>query len=60
MQQCLPVPLLAAKEALELRDNDPKRYGGKGVLKAVHHINRRNFFCFKRQRSRKSKKNVTA
>lgn len=25
-------------EAHELRDNDPKRYGGKGVLKAVHNI----------------------
>src|SRR5262249_33666975 len=29
------------KEAVELRDNDPKRYGGKGVLKAVDHVNRR-------------------
>ncbi|MDR3298196.1 MAG: phosphopyruvate hydratase [Candidatus Nomurabacteria bacterium] len=26
-------------EALELRDNDPARYGGKGVLKAVWNIN---------------------
>lgn len=26
-------------EALELRDGDPKRYGGKGVLKAVKHAN---------------------
>ncbi len=26
-------------EAVELRDEDPKRYGGKGVLKAVHHVN---------------------
>lgn len=26
-------------EALELRDNDPKRYGGKGVLKAVEIVN---------------------
>jgi len=26
-------------EALELRDNDPKRYGGKGVLTAVRHAN---------------------
>jgi enolase len=25
-------------EAHELRDDDPKRYGGKGVLKAVHNI----------------------
>ncbi len=26
------------KEALELRDGDPQRYGGKGVLKAVNNI----------------------
>ncbi len=26
-------------EAIELRDGDPKRYGGKGVLKAVKNIN---------------------
>ncbi|MEK7105403.1 MAG: phosphopyruvate hydratase [Patescibacteria group bacterium] len=26
-------------EALELRDGDKRRYGGKGVLKAVHHVN---------------------
>lgn len=26
-------------EALELRDKDPHRYSGKGVLKAVHHVN---------------------
>lgn len=26
-------------EALELRDKDPKRYGGKGVLKAISNIN---------------------
>src|ERR1700722_1730727 len=26
------------REAVELRDNDKKRYGGKGVLKAVEHI----------------------
>ena len=26
-------------EALELRDGDPRRYGGKGVLKAVENIN---------------------
>jgi enolase len=25
-------------EAVELRDGDPKRYGGKGVLKAVGHV----------------------
>ena len=28
-----------AKEALEMRDGDPARYGGKGVLKAVEHVN---------------------
>lgn len=28
-------------EALELRDNDPKRYMGKGVLKAIENINNR-------------------
>lgn len=27
-----------SKEAIELRDGDPKRYGGKGVLKAVSHV----------------------
>ena len=28
-----------SREALELRDKDPKRYGGKGVLTAVNNIN---------------------
>jgi len=28
-----------AHEALELRDGDPQRYGGKGVLQAVDHVN---------------------
>lgn len=28
-----------AFEAVELRDNDPKRYGGLGVLTAVSHVN---------------------
>ncbi|MBD3669254.1 MAG: phosphopyruvate hydratase [Gammaproteobacteria bacterium] len=28
-----------AREALELRDDDPKRFGGKGVSKAVGHVN---------------------
>jgi enolase len=28
-----------SREAIELRDADAKRYGGKGVLKAVEHIN---------------------
>ena len=27
------------REALELRDNDNKRFGGKGVLKAVNNVN---------------------
>ena len=27
------------REAVELRDGDRKRYGGKGVLKAVEHVN---------------------
>lgn len=26
-------------EAVELRDKDPKRYNGKGVLTAVNHVN---------------------
>ncbi|MCA1570923.1 MAG: phosphopyruvate hydratase [Chloroflexi bacterium] len=28
-----------AHEAVELRDEDPQRYGGKGVLTAVRHVN---------------------
>ena len=28
------------REALELRDGDPKRYGGKGTLKAVDNVNK--------------------
>src|SRR3990167_7650532 len=28
-----------AREALELRDHDPRRYGGLGVLQAVAHVN---------------------
>lgn len=28
-----------SREAVELRDGDPKRYGGKGVLEAVGHVN---------------------
>jgi len=28
-----------SREALEMRDKDPKRYGGKGVLKAVSAVN---------------------
>ena len=30
-------------EALELRDGDPKRYGGKGVLQAVENVNEKIF-----------------
>src|SRR5262245_31876007 len=29
-----------SREALELRDGDPKRYAGKGVMKAVDHVER--------------------
>src|SRR5688500_19423224 len=28
-----------SREAIELRDGDKKRYGGKGVLQAVEHVN---------------------
>ncbi len=28
-----------SREALELRDSDPGRYGGRGVLRAVEHVN---------------------
>ena len=30
------------REALELRDGDKKRYGGKGTLKAVKNVNERS------------------
>ena len=30
---------VGTKEAAELRDDDPQRYFGKGVLKAVENIN---------------------
>ncbi|HLF67652.1 MAG TPA: phosphopyruvate hydratase, partial [Gammaproteobacteria bacterium] len=39
---CAAVPSGAStgkREALELRDHDPKRYLGKGVLKALGHVN---------------------
>jgi len=32
-----------SREALELRDQDPKRYGGKGVLKAIANIEEQIF-----------------
>jgi len=35
----LCLPSTGENEALELRDGDKKRYGGKGVLKAVENIN---------------------
>lgn len=28
-----------SREAVELRDGDPRRFGGKGVLKAIGHVN---------------------
>ena len=34
-------------EALELRDNDPKRYNGKGVLQAVKNVNEKIFHKLK-------------
>ena len=30
-----------SREALELRDSDPNRFNGKGVLKAVENINKK-------------------
>ena len=35
------------REAIELRDGDKKRFGGKGVLKAVSHINNELAQCVK-------------
>ncbi len=34
-----------AREALELRDGDPERFGGKGVLRAVEHVRERIAEC---------------
>ncbi len=36
-----------SREALELRDGDKSRYGGKGVLKAVGHVNGEIAECIK-------------
>jgi len=36
-----------AREAIELRDNDQSRYMGKGVLKAVSHVNKDIAECLK-------------
>ncbi len=30
---------VGTREAVELRDDDPQRYSGKGVLKAVNNVN---------------------
>lgn len=39
-QACVPSGASTGEhEAIELRDHDPKRYGGKGVLKAAGHVN---------------------
>ena len=35
------------REAIELRDGDKSRYGGKGVLKAVSHVNNELASCVK-------------
>ena len=37
-RRCRPARRTGAHEALELRDGDPRRYGGKGVLKAVANV----------------------
>ena len=38
-RRCRRAPRPGAHEAVELRDGDKKRYGGKGVLKAVEAVN---------------------
>src|SRR5690242_17767151 len=39
-EACIPSGISTGEhEAVELRDADPKRYFGKGVLKAVAHVN---------------------
>ena len=43
-----------AHEAVELRDGDKSRYGGKGVLKAVESVNARHFRRRLRLRSRRA------
>ncbi len=39
VQRFLPVASTGSIEAVELRDKDPKRYHGKGVLKAINNVN---------------------
>ena len=38
-RRCRPGASTGTREALELRDKDGRRYGGKGVQKAVGHVN---------------------
>ncbi|MEZ4679684.1 MAG: hypothetical protein R2932_36235 [Caldilineaceae bacterium] len=38
-RSCRAVPGTGANEAVELRDGDKGRYGGKGVLQAVENVN---------------------
>jgi len=42
------------REAIELRDGDKSRYGGKGVLKAVRPCQRRIKRCFVRYGCKRS------
>jgi enolase len=56
MQATASVPSGAStgeNEAVELRDGDPKRYGGKGVLKAVANVNGAIATALKGQDARK-------
>ena len=49
-----------AHEAVELRDGDKKRYGGKGVLKAVDTVNGEIFDALSRHRRRPTRSRSTA
>ena len=49
-----------SREAIELRDGDKSRYGGKGVLKAVEHINTEISEAIARPRRRASRPSSTA
>ena len=44
------------REAIELRDGDKSRYGGKGVLKAVEHVNTEISRSDRRPRRRASRR----
>ena len=48
-----------AHEAVELRDGDKSRYGGKGVLKAVEAVNARHFRRGLRLRGRRPDRRST-